>query len=152
VNFPRNSVRAHALPDRSPLQDLRVLLRCKLILTERMSASLQSAAHGMPGAIFREDLAPFQAEELRRLAGETVTLYTYILELLDYIRRRDPRDFRLVYKKQRRLSAQEFSSLTKLAFEAICQLESLGEGELTKEQILSEIGLGRGQQFVERVA
>ena len=72
-----------------------------------------------------QTLSSAQIEDLRRLAGEAITVYTHIGNLLEYLQCGDGPDFRDAYRAKT-LSAQELSSLTRLAAEAIRQLEGLG--------------------------
>jgi drug/metabolite transporter (DMT)-like permease len=113
-----------------PIRDLTVLVGCQKLLNQRMADLLRrSVFAGLPDqepdARNHLPLSTSELAELRRLASQALTIYSYIYRLLGHAGERDRRRFREVHTRRKALSAREFLSLTELATQAIVQLELL---------------------------
>jgi drug/metabolite transporter (DMT)-like permease len=120
-----------AAQGRESLHDLLILFRCQTIINHRINFLLRSALNPPTdnelSDASKDHLMFPQIDDLRRSASEALTMYSYILDLLDHMKHGEASAFRRAYTKGTTLSAQEFNSLTQLAIQAIVQLNSPGE-------------------------
>jgi len=133
-----------------PIRDLRVLVGCEKLLNQRMAELLRRSVFAClpnqePDARNQVRLSNSELAELRRLAGEALTIYSYISRLLGHAGQNDARRFLQVYGPGKALSAQEFRSLTELATQVIAQLEVL-DGASDPSIQLSSAELGTANQ------